>query len=1432
MGVLGPVFSMTTTADVVYTHKKFKRAAVENWDGNEQENSKRLVSDEVVTSGTKSWPVTQEGNANSKASLPLKNGHLSSESDDDKSVETHRCDHCGLKFNKISVLQKHIITHGIEKQNSYIQFDAKLTTKNHLIKHASHFQQNNFNEDIRNENLSDAGEVFEVETEQHSKSRKESHIKKLYNGSVEFSDITIERVKAEDVLRNQYSNEANDDESSYSTATSSRQLYKPKFRVQYPFQDIDILPINPSIQNSPTHSLDSPVNSAISSKTYHGSPVPLTGTLSDLELTKNQKNSKANLPYLDIKSVKKETGASSSWSSGSHTASIWKGIKSPSPELVGQHINKLITENQAIVETHNSLWALKQRRQSSISSSSSESDGSSSGKHHRRLSLTDQHSKVGKSHSGSSYSTYSKDRSQSLTSESLLSDVRHTFSPSLPQCSYLQLAHSSTTSASASRPTISSSGPTSNQSISPGQIISSPTDTPLQENLIRHNNEAYNLSVVRDILKSRGALIDCTTITKTPTDNESKIIYTGKRSVTNLPYKDGYDAERIDLREEVNFTCSQCGTNLYSYGELENHRKYNCSQGNSDRSSSNVNQDENKASQGQDLALDLHKKPDRTKSYETPSTYRSVYQPESHQKHFDDKYHHGNSSPIIFKDDVIDVSFPPNKKRKLSSNVISLERSSSVGSPSYQVTRNASIEEIYRQNNNNKHHLFGGGEVQICDGREPKTMKIEPTKTQSFDIGGVSSFTNSSSSDKPECLVPTTVVVTIAKSGLNSGGTVQVEHQTSTTTKTVSSNHTNSLPHHHHHHHHHLSEQSSYNYPNASKTVPLPNIYDTSSKFSFHSPFTQFAPQLQLPNLAIPGVPAPDMSALSLMHSSNQFQSSSPLTGGVVQSSKSQNLGFSISLPPGTSLETKKKVNHGSSTSSNHGEDKEIPTQPAVIGFPRTILVGEEKIPYVPGIPGPYSQSGNIDVISNILPHNIVPPNDKGFLSAKESELKKGALPIVSISSTLKPSLNITPVKDRNLLLKTHSLDKPLDYCTDLSNTVQVSGLSNKEKQCKSSARGNQASVINLALPSCSKDDNNTVSQGKSIDKSNTASVIQIDCKNLSSITRPSSLDYLPTINIASKTPEPRTPVSSESSENSSHKLKGTKREINSKDDENFLMPRKRPNTLAIKPQSFIPKSSLALIGSTLVSPDTPRPKKSCAQLLLNGSAYTYLGLKVTTRCFYCCIYRPQPMYVPQSTDPKLSMYSNWQLRKPATDNPFNLAPAQAMGLYISNTFTNSSYTIAKPKEVESITTHSSYWTYKDHKEVENTNTKNVITSESNISLSTRSETSEIKPDSNGSSKSSTPTPLKDSRDNSDLIEGTSTKRIKIFEGGFKTNEDYTYVRGRGRGRYVCGACGIRCKKPSMLKKHIRTHTDLRPYSCSHCNFRLVISILIYLSIK
>ncbi|KAE9551933.1 hypothetical protein FO519_004862 [Halicephalobus sp. NKZ332] len=60
--------------------------------------------------------------------------------------------------------------------------------------------------------------------------------------------------------------------------------------------------------------------------------------------------------------------------------------------------------------------------------------------------------------------------------------------------------------------------------------------------------------------------------------------------------------------------------------------------------------------------------------------------------------------------------------------------------------------------------------------------------------------------------------------------------------------------------------------------------------------------------------------------------------------------------------------------------------------------------------------------------------------------------------------------------------------------------------------------------------------------------------------------------------------------------------------------------------------------------------------------------------------------------------------------------------------------------------------------------------------------------------------------------------KIKPISGG-RSEEVEVYVRGRGRGRYVCDRCGIKCKKPSMLKKHLKSHTNIRPYHCIACNF-------------
>lgn len=169
-----------------------------------------------------------------------------------------------------------------------------------------------------------------------------------------------------------------------------------------------------------------------------------------------------------------------------------------------------------------------------------------------------------------------------------------------------------------------------------------------------------------------------------------------------------------------------------------------------------------------------------------------------------------------------------------------------------------------------------------------------------------------------------------------------------------------------------------------------------------------------------------------------------------------------------------------------------------------------------------------------------------------------------------------------------------------------------------------------------------------------------------------------------------------------------------------------RPNSLPLKPGTFTPKKHHGITPTAntlpLISPETPRPKKSYGQLYLNGHAYTYLGLKCSTRVFYCTLNRPQPMYVTQQNN--LSMYSNWKICK---ESPPDLDMA-----HYDSRHRDQSYTVAA-KRHEDLLTHSSQ-------------------------------------------RSSSPT---DGR-SSDSDSQEKSKRVKIFDGGFESNEDYTYVRGRG----------------------------------------------------
>ncbi|KFZ67687.1 Zinc finger protein 40, partial [Podiceps cristatus] len=195
----------------------------------------------------------------------------------------------------------------------------------------------------------------------------------------------------------------------------------------------------------------------------------------------------------------------------------------------------------------------------------------------------------------------------------------------------------------------------------------------------------------------------------------------------------------------------------------------------------------------------------------------------------------------------------------------------------------------------------------------------------------------------------------------------------------------------------------------------------------------------------------------------------------------------------------------------------------------------------------------------------------------------------------------------------------------------------------------------------------------------------------------------------------------------------------------------------------------------------------------------SFPSLKTSTSFTWCYLLKRKPLHLLQN-DQKISAYSTWTI-SPNNPNPLGLSTKVALSLL------NSKQKVEKPLYTQARTTHprsdvlvySSKW--------KNSLTKRALN---------RKKLAAAEFSNKENSESST------EHDKENSFIKNEPRRVKIFDGGqvlYKSNEDYVYVRGRGRGKYICEECGIRCKKPSMLKKHIRTHTDVRPYHCNYCNF-------------
>ncbi|XP_068189527.1 zinc finger protein 40 isoform X2 [Antennarius striatus] len=192
----------------------------------------------------------------------------------------------------------------------------------------------------------------------------------------------------------------------------------------------------------------------------------------------------------------------------------------------------------------------------------------------------------------------------------------------------------------------------------------------------------------------------------------------------------------------------------------------------------------------------------------------------------------------------------------------------------------------------------------------------------------------------------------------------------------------------------------------------------------------------------------------------------------------------------------------------------------------------------------------------------------------------------------------------------------------------------------------------------------------------------------------------------------------------------------------------------------------------------------------------SFPSLKTATTFTWCFLMKRKPLHVPQ-TDLKTSAYAAWAV-SPKNHNPLGLPTKVVMSLF------NSKQCSKKIHYTSAIRTGKNVDILSYTGKLKEVMPMGPITQKA-TSVEIRSK---MQPESQASNES-----------DKDMASKTEPRRIKIFDGGYKSNEEYVYVRGRGRGKYICEECGIRCKKPSMLRKHIRTHSDVRPYHCVHCNF-------------
>ncbi|XP_058986786.1 uncharacterized protein LOC101887834 isoform X2 [Musca domestica] len=503
------------------------------------------------------------------------------------------------------------------------------------------------------------------------------------------------------------------------------------------------------------------------------------------------------------------------------------------------------------------------------------------------------------------------------------------------------------------------------------------------------------------------------------------------------------------------------------------------------------------------------------------------------------------------------------------------------------------------------------------------------------------------------------------------------------------------------------------------------------------------------------------------------------------------------------------KLALGLSTSSSGPQHFQFPPINQITAFnPLTLPLTEKVIPYVPGIPGPNSltpqmhlaqqpqqqQQLHLQVPPQQKPRTVSPnrklalsPNEPGTSSNKSVTTFGGVQNVPSEFSKAPPTANMRNVKNWNSTSGSSSNKLNLPVAAAGGEVKQSSKSFNFLRMADNLSPRKlmaETETRHFNLERVAKDQLN-IQQPTSVSNIGGAQALSPTAATSSSTLTPLHVDTSP----------------GQVGPNESAII------MESKPKSKFL----RPTSLPLRPGTFTPKRHHGITPTAntlpLISPETPRPSKECVQLYLNGNSYTYLGLKSSTKTFYCTLNCPQPSYVQDMH--KLSMYSMWQQCAENNPHPLGLKPKEVMSLYDSRQKVQIynmaeskklAYTVVDAQQMVMTPFLSSQDKFYHHQ------LKRVAVSEEESAA-------------NKEDNKSTAVEHRDSSQMSNNSASTSSSSSQTLVGGYESNENYTYIRGRGRGKYVCSECGIRCKKPSMLKKHIRTHTDVRPYTCKHCNF-------------